>query len=188
VFYINPPFGVLALLGVIVALPSVRTESRVKVDWLGSLLLAASLIPLLLAFTWAGSKCAWGSTTLITMFAGAAVSLVLFFLWEGRAAEPVLPASLFKNSIFTISALASLLAAMGMFGSIMFIPLFFQGVLGLTATHSGQFMTPMMLSLLGPCSSSAPISSRPRAWTRPGRPWSATWPSSASASVCCNRC
>ncbi len=148
VFYINLPFGVLALLGVLVALPTVRTESRVKVDWLGSLLLAASLIPFLLAFTWAGSKYAWGSTTLITMFAGAAVGLVLFFVWEGRAAEPVLPASLFKNSIFTVSALASLLAAMGMFGSIMFIPLFFQGVLGLTATHSGQFMTPMMLSLL----------------------------------------
>lgn len=46
-------------------------------------------------------------------------------IWEGRAAEPVLPASLFKNSIFTVSALASLLAAMGMFGTIMFIPLFF---------------------------------------------------------------
>ncbi len=148
VFYINLPFGVLALLGVMMALPSVRTENRVKVDWVGSLLLAGSLVPLLLAFTWAGSKYAWGSTTLIMMFAGAVVGLVLFFLWEGRAAEPVLPATLFGNSIFTVSAVASLLAAAGMFGCIMFIPLFFQGVLGLTATHSGQFMTPMMLSLL----------------------------------------
>ena len=56
VFYINLPFAVLAIIGVIFTLPKVRAEHRVKVDWLGAVLLMVGLIPILLAFTWAGSK------------------------------------------------------------------------------------------------------------------------------------
>ena len=75
----------------------------------------------------------------------SAVALVFFILMERRSQEPIVPLSLFKNRIVAISQIMNFLTAFGMFGSIIFIPLFFQGVLGATATTSGSFLTPMML-------------------------------------------
>jgi predicted MFS family arabinose efflux permease len=118
------------------------------VDWQGCVLLAAGLIPLLLAFTWAGDRYAWDSPALIGMFAGSVAVLTGFFLWERRAAQPILAPQLFRDRIFSSSIAVTFLVSMGMFGAVAFTPLFFQGVLGMTATHSGQFLTPLMLSLI----------------------------------------
>lgn len=148
IFYINLPFAGLAFLFVLYALPNVRTDRLVRVDWAGSALLVMALVPLLLAFTWAGDRYAWGSPVLLGMFAFSAAMLIVFFLSERRAAEPVLSPDLFRSQIFSSAALVAFLISMGLFGSIMFIPLFLQGVLGLTATNSGEFMTPMMLSFI----------------------------------------
>lgn len=148
VFYINLPFAAAAFIGVIFALPNVRTGRKVKVDWAGSALLVAGLIPLLLGFTWAGDRYAWGSPVTIGLFAFSVVTLAFFLWYEGRVEEPVISPNLFRNRIFTTTAIVGLLVSMGMFGALMFIPLFFQGVIGLTAENSGQFITPMMLSFI----------------------------------------
>jgi len=148
IFYINLPVAVLACVGVIYTLPRVRVAGQAKVDWQGCLLLAAGLIPLLLAFTWAGDRYAWDSPALIGMFAGSVAVLAGFFLWERRAAQPILAPQLFRDQIFSSSIAVTFLVSMGMFGAVAFTPLFFQGVLGMTATHSGQFLTPLMLSLI----------------------------------------
>jgi multidrug resistance protein len=78
VFYINLPFALLAIIGVAYSLPKVRAEKQVKVDWFGSTLLIIGLIPILLGFTWAGTKYAWTSPVELALFGGGAIMLVLF--------------------------------------------------------------------------------------------------------------
>ncbi|GMA65388.1 MFS transporter [Alicyclobacillus fastidiosus] len=148
VFYINLPFAVLALIGVIVTLPRVRAEHRVQVDWFGALLMIIGLIPILLGFTWAGTKYAWGSSQIILLFVVGVVLLVLFLLWERRAKEPVLTPTLFKSRIFTMSLILGIFMMMGMFGSMMYLPTYVQGVIGLNATNSGFLLSPMMISFI----------------------------------------
>jgi len=82
------------------------------------------------------------------MFIFAAVMLALFLVVESRASEPIIPLSLFKNRIVAVSEIVTFFTGIGMFGGIIFIPLFFQGVLGATATASGSFLTPMMLGMV----------------------------------------
>lgn len=148
VFYINLPFAVLAIIGVIFTLPKVRAEHQVKVDWLGSGLLIIGLIPILLAFTWAGSKYAWLSPIELSLFMGGLLFIVIFILWERKAADPVLTPTLFKNRIFSTSLILGILVGMTMFGSLMFLPIFVQGVIGLNAQNSGWVMTPMMAGFM----------------------------------------
>jgi len=78
----------------------------------------------------------------------ATVMAGLFILIETRAAEPILPLSLYGNLVVSISMLITFLTGFSMFGAILFVPLFFQGVLGRSATSSGSFLTPMMLGIV----------------------------------------
>lgn len=148
VFYINLPFAVLAIIGVIVTLPKVRAEHQVKVDWLGSVILVIGLIPILLGFTWAGTKYAWGSPQELMLFIGGLLVIVLFVLWERKAKDPLLAPDLFKNRIFTTSLILGVLIGMTMFGSLMFLPIYVQGVIGLNAQSSGWVMSPMMIGFI----------------------------------------
>ncbi len=74
--------------------------------------------------------------------------LITFFLVEMRATEPIISPQLFKNSIFTVSTIAMFLVSAGLFGAILYLPLFVQGVLGNTATDSGLVLTPLMLGFM----------------------------------------
>ena len=149
VFYINLPFAVLAIIGVFVTLPTVRAEHRVKVDWLGSIILVIGLVPILLGFTWAGTKYAWGSPVELTLFIVGVIILAVFIWWERKAADPLLAPVLFKNRIFSTSLVLGVLVSMTMFGSLMFLPIYVQGVLGLNAQSSGWVMSPMMIGFIG---------------------------------------
>jgi hypothetical protein len=71
-----------------------------------------------------------------------------FFIIEVRTDHPIVPFSLFKDSTFSVSMIVGFLSGFGMFGTIVFVPLIYQGVLGVTATNSGQLLTPMMLGLI----------------------------------------
>ncbi|MFC4619638.1 MDR family MFS transporter [Camelliibacillus cellulosilyticus] len=148
VFYINLPFAVLAIIGVIFTLPKVRTNEQAKIDWIGSLLLVIGLIPVLLAFTWAGTKYAWTSAIELTLFGVGIIFLILFYFYERKAASPVISTALFKNRIFTTSLILGIFVSMGMFGALMFLPLYVQGVIGLNAKDSGLVMSPMMLAFI----------------------------------------
>src|SRR6266849_6394512 len=83
------------------------------------------------------------------LLAFAAAMLAAFVFAESRVAQPIVPLQLFKNTTFTVSMVVGFLTAFGMFGSILFTPLVFQGVLGISATNSGALITPMMFGLLG---------------------------------------
>ncbi|HED03476.1 MAG TPA: DHA2 family efflux MFS transporter permease subunit [Candidatus Fraserbacteria bacterium] len=148
VFYINLPVALVALIAVSYALPSVRTEGRLKLDWLGSLLLALGLVPALLAFSWAGSRYPWSSAPILGLFGLSVALMSLFWAVERHAAEPVLAPELLGNRIFTSTAMIGFLISLGMFGSLIYLPVFIQGALGESALRSGQVMMPMMLSFI----------------------------------------
>jgi EmrB/QacA subfamily drug resistance transporter len=154
VFYVNLPIGIIALLVLIFLMPTLRSKNagKVSIDYLGALLLIFWTVPLLLGFTWAGSQYAWFSWQIISLFAGVIVFLALFILYEARLerqnAQPIIGPSLFKNRIFSVSLLVTMITSMGMFGSILFLPLYAQGVLGISATNSGLLLSPLMIGLI----------------------------------------
>jgi EmrB/QacA subfamily drug resistance transporter len=148
VFYVNMPVGIIAILTAGFVLPKLVNKRKHIIDYLGAVIMVAGTVPLLLAFSWAGSQYAWGSWQIIGLFAFSLVMLSIFVLIEMRAAEPIISPRLFKNSIFLVSVLAMFLVSAGMFGAILYLPLFVQGVLGDSATNSGLVLTPMMIGFM----------------------------------------
>lgn len=148
VFYVNLPIGVVALIFCLLAFPSVYRRAEHAIDWVGTTLLIVAASPMLLSFSWAGNQYPWGNWHVLGGFGLSAVAWIVFFLWEMRTKEPIVEPRLFKNSIYSVSVLASFMVSMGMFGSIMFIPLFTQAVVGDSASNSGIVLTPMMLGFM----------------------------------------
>ncbi|WP_324669997.1 MDR family MFS transporter [Geochorda subterranea] len=160
VFYVNLPVGLAALAAVSYALPTVRLPGQARVDWAGSALLVAGLVPLLLALTWAGSTYPWGSPRVLGAFGVAALALAGFLWVEQRTPDPLLSPALLSHPVFLSAASVALLASVTMFSGVMFMPLFAQGVLGISAEGSGIVMTPMMLSFIAGSALSGQILSR----------------------------
>jgi EmrB/QacA subfamily drug resistance transporter len=149
VFFINVPLGLLIIAIFIKYFPHIRPDNlKHKIDYFGLIVLILTVVPLMLALSWGGVEYAWGSTQIIGTFCFSALMLILFIFVENRAAEPIIPLSLFKNKIVTFSNIAVFLTGIGMFGGIILIPLFFQGILGSSATNSGNLLIPMMFGSL----------------------------------------
>ena len=147
-FFAAVPIGLVttAVIARFLHLPHERRHA--KIDYLGITTLTVSLVSLLLATSLGGTTYAWGSTEILGLYAVGVVALVAFVLVERRAEEPVIPLRLFRSSVFTASNLASFAVAMVMFGSIIYIPVYAQGVLGVDATNSGLILMPLMLGLI----------------------------------------
>lgn len=149
IFYINLPFGLLALVVLVMTMPKPQVGQQHRIDWWGASALSAGLVPLLLALNWGGAEYAWSSVTIVGLLAAAAVLLVAFVLRERRASEPILDMRLFADRSFSASMAVLFLSGVGMFGSIMFLPTFMQLVQGRSASSSGALLMPMMFGMVG---------------------------------------
>ena len=141
IFYINIPFGLLAAALVGFAWrDQIHAHGKPVVDYAGAILLTVSVVILLLGLSLPlGSSNSW-------ILIVAAVILFTLLLWvESRAADPILPLRLFRERLFSTAILHGVLTGWAMFGSISFIPLFVQSVLGTSATQAGITITPMLL-------------------------------------------
>jgi EmrB/QacA subfamily drug resistance transporter len=148
VFYVNIPLGIAAVILVAARLPRVQSSARVRdIDWLGTGLLFAGLSPLLIALSMTRDH-AWVSPQVLGLLVLAAVALIGFYVVERRVEHPIVPFQLFKLNIFAVPAAISFFSGVGMFGAVIFVPLLYQGVLGTSATNSGQLLTPMMLGVV----------------------------------------
>ncbi len=148
VFYVNLPVGIIAVLLVLATMPYVRSSASIRdIDFPGAAALVAGLVPLMVALSITRDH-GWTSPEVLGLLGAAAVLLIVFFIIEMRSEHPVVPFSLFKNSTFSVSMIVGFLTGFGMFGTIVFVPLIYQGVLGVSATNSGQLLTPMMLGLI----------------------------------------
>jgi EmrB/QacA subfamily drug resistance transporter len=148
IFYINLPVGIAALVVTTIALkmPVMRREHRI--DYLGAAVIVAAVTALLLYLNWAGGAYGWttpGPLALVVAFVALSVAFVFI---EARTDEPIIPLRLFRNQIFSVGNTFGFLAGVAMFGGIIFLPLYFQGVMGMSPTRSGLAMLPMILGLL----------------------------------------
>jgi EmrB/QacA subfamily drug resistance transporter len=145
VFFVNVPFGLLAgaVLGVALA-GTDRPRGAVRIDFRGAALLTAGLAGILAALVEGGRAGRFGPGHYVLTAVSIGL-LVEFVRWERRAPEPLLPLRLFSNRMFRAAAVSGFLAGMAMFGTISFIPLFVQGVLGRSATEAGSALTPFVL-------------------------------------------
>jgi EmrB/QacA subfamily drug resistance transporter len=142
VFLINILPGAIAVALVWVALQHFprATAGKVVVDYAGAALLTIGTLLLLLGLNELG-------TPLGGLILAAAVVLLALLAWvERRAKDPILPLSLFRGRIFTVSILHGVFSGWAMFGSLSYVPLFVQAVIGTSATQAGISLTPMSLS------------------------------------------
>ncbi len=146
VFYINLPFGIAAAFVIWFAMKrQMRGKNKVKVDYIGALSLTTSMSLLLLSLLRAGELSNWADIGVLSTLVASLFLFVFFFYWEARVEEPIFPLELLKNRIFSAAALSGLFVGMAMFGTITFLPLFVQAVLGGSATEAGTSLTPFML-------------------------------------------
>ena len=145
VFLVNLPVGGIALAVISVTMPRRAPQTAHSIDWLGAGLLAAGVGSLLMGLVWGGKNYPWTSGHVVGALVVAAALLMVFGFVERRAAEPILPFDILRNPIVAGSIGCMALAGMAMFGTISYVPLFVQGVIGTSATSSGVVLTPLML-------------------------------------------
>ncbi|MDM5338321.1 MDR family MFS transporter [Fictibacillus enclensis] len=150
IFLINVPFGLLSAILIFIGMKHemVRPKNEVNIDYWGIITLIPAIVLLLLGLTFGGDKFEWGSLESALIFGSSILLMIVFGFVERKAKEPVLDLTLFKNRVFATTNALGFLLGLGMFGAIMFVPMFMQGILGVTPTQAGSTMTPMMISLI----------------------------------------
>lgn len=145
IFVFNLPFGLLSLWFIIKYLRENRAPRKVKIDVAGTVTFTAGVTSLLIVLATGGQQFAWDSPWLLGLLTVAVISLIVFFFVELRTPEPMIPLKLFRIRDIAFSNLASLIASALLIGLISYMPLWIQGVLGLSATMSGLILAPMSL-------------------------------------------
>jgi EmrB/QacA subfamily drug resistance transporter len=145
IFWINLPLGFLAFLmtnNVLKRLP--RHERRHRLDIAGAALMVAATIALLMALTWGGTRYPWFSQPIVGLLAASAAFWLLFVIRLMTAREPFLPLPVLLNPVVGIGT-ASVTCVFGtMIGLTIFVPLYFEVVLGLSASESGLGLIPQL--------------------------------------------
>jgi EmrB/QacA subfamily drug resistance transporter len=149
VFFVSLPVGLVALAVVLATLKiPPHPERATRIDYLGAALLAAAVSCILLATVRAGEESTLGSGDVLGLLAAGLVLLAVLARHERRTEQPIVPLELLRLRMFGAASGASFTFGVAMFGAIMFVPLFVQGVLGGSATNAGLVLTPLMLSLV----------------------------------------
>lgn len=149
IFLINVPVGLLSGILIYVGMKHELVQKhKTNIDWFGIATFVPAIVLLLLGLTFGGKDFAWASTESFLIFGAAIVFTILFLIVETKAKEPILDLSLFKNRVFATTNVLGFLLGFGMFGAIMFVPMFMQAILGVSPTKAGSTMTPMMLALI----------------------------------------
>jgi EmrB/QacA subfamily drug resistance transporter len=147
-FYVNMPVGVIAIIALYLYFPFWHPKDMKRhIDWAGVATLVLCVVPLLLALTWV-TDYGWSSARveILLLFAGA--MFVAFLYAEKNAIEPMIPLTLFHEPIISMCSTGVFIVGIAMFGMIIYLPLFMQGVMGVTATRSGNLLTPLMLGIV----------------------------------------
>jgi EmrB/QacA subfamily drug resistance transporter len=144
IFYVNLPVGAAALTLIAIGLPRHSRSVTHRIDYKGAAFLTCATVCLLLFLSWGGSVFPWLSPVVLGLAAGASLFYGLLIRQERHAPEPILPFDLFKNRIFTVAISVIGLNAMALFGSLVFLPLFFQLILGASPSRAGLMLAPMM--------------------------------------------
>jgi EmrB/QacA subfamily drug resistance transporter len=143
IFYINLPVGLLALALIGFGFHRPHHAVSHKIDYAGAVLLTSVTVCTLLVLTWGGVQYAWTSPVISGLILAVCAMVVLLVIVERRSPEPVLSPHIFRNRVFVITTGVMALTFMGLFGATVFLPLFFQLVLGMAPAATGLMLAPM---------------------------------------------
>ncbi len=154
IFYVNVPVGIPALGMIVFGFHRPHHKVAHHIDYTAVVLLTSATVALLLVLSWGGVQFAWSSPLIIGLAAASAVLTALLIRTERRSEEPVLSPHIFHNRTVVIASGVMGLTFMGLFGAFVFLPLFFQLVLGMDPAKAGLLLAPMtggmiMASFLG---------------------------------------
>src|SRR5215211_924507 len=147
IFFINIPIGGAALVVTSMALKLHHVRREVSVDYLGATTIVGSVTSLVLYLSWAGPDEGWTSSVGIGLLIGTVVLAGLFVLVESRAKEPILPLELFTHWTFDSNIIFAMIMGIGMFGGLIYLPIYLQAVKGMTATQSGLALLPLVVGI-----------------------------------------
>lgn len=148
VFFVNVPVGIAAITMISIFFPRLKKHGTPPIDYIGAALITGALLPLLLITVWGGDQYPWLSWQIFGLGIISAVCLGLFLFVETKAKDPIIPLQLFKEPVFSVAAVVGFIMGMGMFGVITFMPTYFQGVVGMTATYSGAVLIPLTATMV----------------------------------------
>ncbi|PPG55813.1 MFS transporter [Rathayibacter sp. AY2B7] len=148
-FFIAMPVAIVAivLLQMTLRLPA-HPKRKVRIDYLGAVLIAGGVSLLLIWVSLAGKNFDWASWETAVMVGGAVVLLIAAVITELTVAEPIIPMGMFKNRTFSLAVVASISVGVSMFGVAVFLAQYMQLARGATPTQSGLLTIPMMAGLL----------------------------------------
>ena len=156
VFYLNLPVGGAALVLLVVFLQvNYRRDSTFvgkvsKIDWVGNIIFVLSMVSILIALSWAGTKYPWSSFRIVVPLVLGFLGCVTFLFYEGSryCAAPVMPIHLFRHRTAAVSFILTFLHSVVTIWAIFFLPVYFQGVLASSAGRSGVQLLPTILALI----------------------------------------
>ena len=160
IFFINLPIGAAALVVTSFALKLHHVRRQASVDYLGAATIVGSVTSLVLYLSWAGPDLGWTSATGLGLLVAVVVLAVLFVLVEGRASEPIIPLELFRSWTFVSNISFAMIMGVAMFGGLIYLPIYLQAVLGMSATESGLAMLPLVVGIFSTSISGGQIMSR----------------------------
>jgi len=144
VFYVNLPFGVIALWFIASRMPPLRPRKPVeRLNLVSAVLMVAGLVPLVLALELDKTRYPWGGVVTLSLAAAALVVLAAFVLVAAREKNPVLDLGLFRNRVFSTANISLFLFGAAFLSLVIFLPLFMTGVLGVSATGAGVSIIPL---------------------------------------------
>lgn len=145
-FYIALPIGLVALFIIVRHLHIPELSVPATIDHAGIATMTVGVTATLLGISTGGSL-GWTQPQVLVLLGVGLVFLTAFVLVERRAAEPIVPMHLFRNSVFTTATLGAFFMNMAMLAVLIYVPVYAQGVLGVSATESGLILIPMNVVL-----------------------------------------
>jgi EmrB/QacA subfamily drug resistance transporter len=148
VFFINLPFGAIAVAFIVAKMPRLHSGLVSKVDWAGALTLILATVPLLLTLRGDRPLEAWLSPEVLGMLGLSLLGVVLFILVERRNPHAIIPFGLFKNRVFVLVTLTSVCTGAAFFAALLFLSIFAVNALGATARAAGMAMMPLTAAVV----------------------------------------
>jgi EmrB/QacA subfamily drug resistance transporter len=156
IFYVNVPVGIVALYAISTRLPNLKTTAaRLRdLDFSGIAIFTVGVVPILIGLTFKGLTDASGSLYGWTAWQVGGLILVglalmaAFIVNEAHVRQPIIPLDLFSTRTLAFTNVAVFMVASCMFAAVIFIPLYYQVVQGVSATASGYSMWPLLLGLI----------------------------------------
>jgi DHA2 family multidrug resistance protein len=147
IFYINIPFGIIATIMTLIYIKEPKDKAKAaSMDWFAfiNLVLAIGCLQIVLE---KGQEEDWFATRYITVLTIVAVVSAVLFVWRVLTVkEPIVNLRLFKISSFGVGTLFNFIFGFGLYGTTFLVPIFCQGLLGLTAQQTGLVMLPGSLA------------------------------------------